>query len=239
MSLRKPTTLVLTSATLLILSAVLQAAASAQRWVVAAADWERTDASIEDGRFDYLYPSDPWEPIGSAAELAGIAHLAFALAVVTLVVAVLPPSASRVVVLLMVAVPSALLGVHALACGLMGSPQPALAWLAGPALLAVLVVQTVGLVWLAILSAARNPAWSIAAGLMIGATPLGYVVAMAFIAPLIVGYTSYDTTPFTESVVAVWPAAAAVALLAGLARYSTSGVGSASAGSLRTLRRRR
>lgn len=48
---------------------------------------------------------------------------------------------------------------------------------------------------------------------LIGSTWLGYFIATYQIAPIFAGYMSHDTAPWTETVVAVWTATAAVAMI--------------------------
>ncbi|MET0933725.1 MAG: hypothetical protein ABWX56_08425, partial [Mycetocola sp.] len=69
----------LVAALLFLGSAVLQLMASLQRWVVFSASRSGADISVEDHRFDYSFPWDPWEPIGTAAELYGAGTLIMAL----------------------------------------------------------------------------------------------------------------------------------------------------------------
>jgi len=202
---------------LVLLSAALQALASLERWVTGVRDWTRTDHLIEDHRFDYLYPADPWEPIGAAAEVSGLGLILLGVGVGLLAhagTAGRPRTAPWVAPL--AAIPFVLLGVHAVASGLIGAPS-FLAWLVEWGFLPLMIVSVGGLVWLVLLALRRTPLWSLAALLLIGVTPLGYLVSAFGIAPYVAGYQSYDTTPWTETILAAWTAAAGLFITLGAA----------------------
>ena len=68
---------------LLLLAGAASAAAAAERWWPDCRPGELASPACtlaQDHRFDYVVPSAPWEPLGSAAEYAGAGHLALALA---------------------------------------------------------------------------------------------------------------------------------------------------------------
>lgn len=208
----------LTAAALFLTSAVLQVMASLQRWVIFAGS--QPDYRAEDHLFDYYFPVEPWENIGTAAQLFGTGTLLMALGVVPMVLGVvaIPRSTTRrgiviignivdVVLALLVAGSFAIHGAHALLSGLSDTASPlqqygTLGW-----------VGLVGLIVLAVRWWRKSPAAMMACLLLIGSTGLGYYLAVFFIASLFAGYTSHDTTPWTETVIAAWTAAAGVAMI--------------------------
>ncbi|PPH19159.1 hypothetical protein C5C35_00055 [Rathayibacter sp. AY1F8] len=187
-------------------SAGLQQLAAAQRWAVAGPILG--EQAIEDHRYDYSWPSDPWENVGSAAQLLGIGHLLVALAVL----AAVGPGRRRSVAVLRTVVAAAFgcLGLHAVLSGILGAPTILQAML--PAVLLGLAAPA-GLLVLAVLVARTSPLRAASFVLLIGSTLPGYLVATFAIAPALVGYQSYDTTPWTESVVAASVALAGASLL--------------------------
>lgn len=201
---------------LLTASALLQLDASLQRWVTAHGSWTRPDRWIEDHLFDYAYPDDPWEPIGDAAQRYGLGMILLALALVALAVARGGTRVTSGIAALLIAGPFAASGLHAVASGLLGRPTPLAATLPAPALVQLLGVIAVGAVIVAAILA-RGPVLgslpdALAVVLALGASVPGYLLATFAIAPSIHGTASYDTTPWTETVVAASTAAAAAAL---------------------------
>jgi len=73
------------------------------------------------------------------------------------------------------------------------------------------------LIILAVMSLPASRAVSLACLFLVGATVPGYLCASYAVAPIIIGYQSYDTTPWTETIVAGSTAAAGFCLLAGVA----------------------
>ena len=68
---------------LLLLAGAASAAAAAERWWPACRPGELASPACtlaQDHRFDYVVPSAPWEPLGSAAEYAAAGYLLLALA---------------------------------------------------------------------------------------------------------------------------------------------------------------
>ncbi|AZS36304.1 hypothetical protein CVS47_00905 [Microbacterium lemovicicum] len=193
---------------LLLGSAALQQIAAVQRW--AQADPVQEGRSIEDHLFDYMFPEQPWVPIGVAAELAGVADLLLACGVGLAVFV----GGRRFTVASVAAAPVILwfayAGAHALLSGILGVPS---ALVSPVAALLLGTVAAVGLVAIAATVVRRSWATAVACLLLVGATWPGYVAAAFVIAPAFVGYQSFDSTPWTESVGAVATAAAGIALL--------------------------
>ena len=210
----------LLAAGLFLASGVLQLTASLQRWVVFRGSRAGDDVSAEDHLFDYSFPYEPWEPIGTAAQLYGLGYLFLALGVLAmpLGLAALTRTARRrsvlvfivlgeIVLAIVVSGSFAIHGVHALISGFTGVPSPlqhsgALSFWVG----------VLGLVVLAVLWR-RSRAAVAACVFLIGATDLGYLLAAFVIAPVFAGGTSHDTTPWTETVVAASTVAAGIAMI--------------------------
>ncbi|SMH49461.1 hypothetical protein SAMN06295885_3324 [Rathayibacter oskolensis] len=200
----------LAAAGLVLASAALQLLASLERWVVAADAWTRTDRTIEDSLFDYFFPADPWENVGVSAQLYGVGGLLLALGVVATGRAFPPRVGGAPVLVAVVAGSFGLLGLHALVSGLLGAPSPLqnVGFQLVVGLLSALALVALALTW-----ARRSWAAAIAALLLLGATLPGYLFSTFSIAPMITGYQSYDTTPWSETVVAGFTGAAGVLLL--------------------------
>ncbi|WP_043671899.1 hypothetical protein [Clavibacter michiganensis] len=208
---RTGTASVLLAALLLAASAGLQHAASLERWVQAPP--MLGEHSIQSHLFDFSFPADPWEPVGDAAQLLGVGYLLLAAG---LVAAVAGPGIRRprgtLALAAAVAASFAYLGAHALVSGILGAPTALQSTTAAavPGL-----VAPAGLVVLGVLHARPSPATAAACAMLLGATLPGHLVATFVVAPALVGEQSFDTTPWTESVVAAAVALAAVALLVG------------------------
>ncbi len=219
-------------------SAVLLLLASTQRWVTAWEHWDRADYWVEDHRFDYFFPADPWEPIGDAAQLFGAGYALIPIAL--LLLAGLARGRwilAGVLGAIVAGHPFALFGIHAVWSGLLGAPSPLagplsaygapgpLAWLVDADLLGIAgLLGTAALVVALARSAAKE--WIPVAVLLLPTTGLGYIVAAFGIAPMFAD-ASYDTTRWTETVIAAWTALAALAALSalviGAARGRTAG----------------
>ena len=210
----------LTAAGLFLGSAVLQLVASLQRWVVFR--YSRGEFELEDHLYDYTIPWHPWENIGTAAQFFGAGILLLALGVIAMALGVLAmprPTTTRhpavdillgvfdLVLAILVAGWFVISGAHALISGLNNTPSPlaqylTLGW-----------VGVVGVIVLCVRWARRSPAATMACLFLLGSTMLGYFIATYQIAPIFAGYISHDTTPWTETIVAVWTAAAGVAMI--------------------------
>jgi hypothetical protein len=206
------------SAALFLGSAALQLVASLQRWVVFRGSLSEP-LKAEDHLYDYSYPWVPWEPIGTAAEFFGVGMLLLALGGLIMPAGMLarPASARRGIAVLtvvlefvlaiLVAGSFAVLGTHALISGLGGVASP-LRFLWGLGWFGFF-----GLIGLGVLWWQRSWAAMLACAFLLAATwPLGWFVSTYLIAPIIAG-SSYDTAPWSETVVAVFTAAAGVAMI--------------------------
>lgn len=206
------------SAVLFLGSAALQLAASLQRWVVFRRGRPPDEFAAEDHAYDYFIPTDPWESIGNAAILFGAATLVQACGVVSLAagVALLPRTpgkkngaamAGGCVAAVLLAAWFTVQGIHALASGVDGVPSSLqfAIYLWAPISLAPIAM--------AVLWAGKSAAASAASLFLLGSTFVGYFAANFILAPLVAGYTSHDTTPWMETVLAASTAGAAVALI--------------------------
>jgi len=202
-----------TSAAVLLLgSGALQLVASLQRWVGFRDSRAPDDISAEDHLYDYSYPSDPWVPIGTAAQLFGLGCLLLAVGVLVMLAAA---PRRRIPAMLLPAVVAAgsfaLDGAHALSSGLAGVPSPVQHWLDAQwfiSLIGFCCLVVLGVLWLR-----TSRAVAAACLLLLGSTVPGYLVATFGIAPALAGYQSHDTTPWTETIVAVSAAFAGIAML--------------------------
>lgn len=231
----------LTAAGLFLGSAVLQFVASLQRWVVFRSSLGPDGIMAEDHLYDYFFPFesmdpvgtiDAWEPVGTAAQLFGTGLLIQALGILAMAIGVvaLPGAASRhsairvitavceVMLATVVAAAFGIYGAHALISGLAGAPSPLQPWVA-IGWLGFAGLGALGALWLS-----RSREAALACVFLIGSSLAGYLIATYLIAPVVAGYTSHDTTPWTETVVAASTAAAAVAMLLVVRRTARKGV---------------
>ena len=199
----------LTAAGLFLGSALLQLVASLERWVVLRDSATSADTSIEDHRFDYSYPTEPWENLGTTAQLFGVGLLLVALGILAMARVARNGRVERMLSLV-TAASFGIAGVHALVSGLLGVPSP-LQFL--PVQVSLNLFGVVGLIILAARWLRTSWAASVSCVLLLGVTLPGYLLATFQIAPAFAGYQSHDTTPFTEAIVAVSTAAAGVAML--------------------------
>jgi hypothetical protein len=200
--------------------------ASLQRWVWAGEFPPPSGLMIEDHLFDFVFPEAPWQSLGLAAQLSGVAYLCLAVGAVFLTAACalgrwmsvrgwLITLVVAPLIALAMAVPFALIGIHALLSGMSGVPSDLAGHVTGPLLGLSLLA---GIVGLAVMAAPQSIAWLAAALLLMGATPTGYLVAAFMIAPVLAGDISYDTTRWTETVVAATMLLAATSVTIGVAQ---------------------
>ena len=210
----RPVAWSLVAAALVLASAALQLVASLERWVVASDSWTRDDVSVEDNLFNYFWPMDPWENLGSTAQFYGAGTLLLALAILAMARAAGAAedrdTPTERTLARVTAGSFALTGVHALVSGIIGVPTPlqfvAIPLLAGLVGFVCLVVLGIRWLW-------ASTATALACGFLLGSTLPGYFVAGYLIAPALTNYSSYDTTPWTETVVAATTAAGGLALV--------------------------
>lgn len=199
---------------LLLASAALFVTAAAQRWWPACRrGLFDTDACLrlQDHRFDYLVLSEPWTPVGQAAQLAGVAMLLLAGAGAVLPF-VLAHGTLRLQVptALAAAAAPAIQGVHAWTSGAAGQVQPSPASAAATTVWA-LAVPVALLAWAVRYRASddgpHRRRWALALAVALTAsTP----VPLVLLGPLVVGYASHDTAPWSDAVIALPLAVAAV-----------------------------
>lgn len=202
---------------LLATAGVLMVAAAAQRWWPACA-WGAFDSGACPARqadaYDFVLPLDPTVALGAATQLHGVALLVLA-AAVPLLPAVLtgrPVGWALRLAAVAVSLGVVVTGVVSWHAGRVGEVVSA----PGTGLAGALWV--LGLPCLALaLGAVAEPArrrvdvarWAVV-GFLVGSNP---VATTLFLAPLLLGYASYDTTPWTEAVSGVFLVAAAICLV--------------------------
>lgn len=203
-------------------SGLLAVAGARERWWPACprGDYDTPRClALQDDRYDYTAMREPWVPLGNAAELAGVSYAALALAV-GLLPWLLLRSRTR-----LAWATSAVLGGTLI-------PLAAAQWASGRAgeVVASPLLVPVGLSWallwplvvLAVLCLPSRPgdptalqqgARVLLATLLCLSSPFGQFLA----APVMVGYVSHDTAPWTEATtgllliaasLAAWPATA-------------------------------
>ncbi|TIC89111.1 hypothetical protein E8D34_00985 [Nocardioides sp. GY 10113] len=201
-------------------AAGLTFAAAWQRWWPACPRGGFDSAAclaVQSHEYDYLVPSDPWVPIGRAAELAGASLLVLAVAAAVLPLVLRPGplhAGTRLLVVLTALVPAAgltLLGLVTLRAGMVGHPVAPDLPVLTLGYLACGVFWPAALVWLAATRPRPRAAALTTAVLVALATP---IPALLVLGPLAAGYTSYDTAPWSEAGAAPVLLAAAVAVWA-------------------------
>lgn len=214
------TRIVRVAAALLLLGAGgLLHAASWQRWAEACPVLSPRDPAacdlVQSHLYDFLVVGEPWAPVGNAAELAGIALLLVAAALLLVpwtldARASLPTVGGLVALLTVSAIAYADAGLGALRSGLAGSVVEAP--LGGPWGALWILVPAPALVWLAV-SAAR---WVRAAA-----------VLLALASPMVMFFTyalgPYDAAPWYEAICGDLTALAGVCLLVAAVRGRTTG----------------
>lgn len=209
------------ASTTLLVSGLLMVAAAYERW------WPTckpgaydADAclALQDHRYDFSFVAEPWEPVGDAAQLAGLSWLLLAvgLLVVPSVLSRRPRPLTWIIGFVL-ALGYVELGLEALLSGLRGEVvalsgpnDTPYGWLlvAGPFLAVCWWFCAVAVDW------RPGNGWKLGtAFVLVLASPLP---ALVVVGPAVVGYTSYDTAPWVEAVggwtlviaaVLVWPAA--------------------------------
>jgi len=213
-----------TSALLLAASGLLTIAAARERWWPACTSGGFDDPQCltrQDNAYDFVVPTDPWIPVGRAAELSGLATAALALAVGLLPwllarsrpLAASTASAALSLPLVPVAVTAVVSGHTGVALEAPFLLPAALWWFFGWPFTVIVVLCFVPLLRTPGAARAQQTARGLLAALLCLSTPLSQVL----LAPLVVGYHSHDTAPWTEAVggavlvvaaLALWPAAA-------------------------------
>jgi hypothetical protein len=206
----------LVTAVLLAASAALSFAAAWQRWsgyCGIGADESRDCLFRQNDQYDAVRfgPMDTvWQPVGRSPELMGLASILLAVALV-LVPAALGRRTTGFTrpVLGLAALATLVVGTAILVSGLRGEPVT----LPGGPFMLIYFVGLPFLIGIPLLipdgddcPAGRRE--SLVAWMLIGTTPLVQV----FVAPLVAGGLSYDTTPWSEAVVVPFLLVAAVAL---------------------------
>ena len=200
----KTTHMGLAASTLLAAAGVLAIAAAAQRWW-SACEIGAFDTSsclrLQGNDYNYTVPSDSWVPVGSAAELQGVAMLFLAIAVLLLPAALtgrrprLVLSIAAVVVSVGIAVSAAVTWLSGYAGQVVTMPGmwlPVMLWWLGlPALVAASAA-----------SAGPVPVrvgvqrWAVVACVLASTPPLPQL----FVAPMLFFYQSHDIIPWSEAV---------------------------------------
>ncbi|MBO3095024.1 hypothetical protein [Cellulomonas dongxiuzhuiae] len=205
-----------TASLLLLASAVMFVAAAVQRWWPACRRGAfETDACLrlQDHAFDHLLVADPWTPAGHAAQYAGVAMIVLAGAAVVLpFLLVRRPLWFAVTVAISTAGALTLLGAHAWTSGVGGQVQPT-PGLTAAVLVLTFVVPVAAGIWAtrergAGPDPARDP-WTLAlAAALIVSSPLPTML----LGPVVVLYSSHDTSPWSDAVVSL-PLVAAATLV--------------------------
>ena len=199
---------------LLLASAALFVAAAVQRWWPACARGHFDTAAclrLQDHEFDYLSVSAPWTSLGDAAQYAGAGMflLAGAAAVLPFVLA---RRSLRFQVPIVVVVAGALtiLGVELWWSGATGQPQTAPGASAAALVWALGVPLLLGAWWLRDSTARAGGDWTRWNAALAGALMAGTPLPVLLLGPLAVGYVSHDTAPWSDAVIAVPLAVAAL-----------------------------
>lgn len=199
----------------LMASGVLMYAASSQRWLGACPWGNDPETRACDLRMDQLYgflpPSEPWEPAGTAAELAGSSLLVFAMALGALPWALAGRrlGAGTVLALLVCVLAVIDVGVAVLRSGLAGTVVHPLS--GDLAVLHWILALPVFFSWLAFLSRG----WAVAA-------PVFLVLGSPLVAAFTYAIGSFDANPWYEAMSGVLVAAAGACLLAEAVRRSAT-----------------
>ena len=188
-------------------SGALMYAASWQRWAEACLWWEVQGSTpfcwvVQDHKYDFVVPSDPWTPIGTAAEQAGLSLLilAAALALMPWALTGRRPGPFSALTLVVCVVSVGVIGRTTVRSGLAGEALPVpFEGLTVRVYFLVVAILLVRLTW-----AARG--WSRAAGILL-------VLAMPFPGILIYGIGPYDANPWYEGFSGILSALAGACLV--------------------------
>ena len=205
----------LLTSVLLFAAAALQQAASLQRWVTLVESEPENVIFAEDHRYDYFFPSGLWVNYGSVTEQYSLATLLLTLGMISLSFGVLvrTKSAPRLRIFTECALSAVVVAwfgissLHVFLSGAIGAPS-ILQYLGILGALASFAGLALAVLWWR-----RAPVAAIGCLLLMGSTTIGYVIALILIAPIFASYTSHDTTPWAESVVAAMTVAAAFVFL--------------------------
>ncbi|MEO7754678.1 MAG: hypothetical protein ABIS35_14820 [Terracoccus sp.] len=199
---------------LLVAAGLLMAAASWQRWWPACrlGDFDALACiPLQDHLYDFILPTDPWVPIGNAAQLSAVGLLvwAFALALVPLLVPGSRPGRLTRVLSAVMGVGVAMMAAFTWVSGQAGRAVT-VDWL-HPVIAGLLILWPVAMVVATVPPHLRAPGppnrWLlVTVGLLVGSAPL----PSYFVVPVIVGYASHDSTPWEEAVVGLMLVAAAL-----------------------------
>jgi len=218
------------AALLFFASALLQLRASHSRWVTFAGTLGPTDFSIESHEYDYYLPGEGYLPIPDTGVPMGTGLLLQSAGMVLLLLCLLSSSSpggriSRNIQLtlgLLASASCALIGYDALRTELDGEP---------PGLTTSVVSQVIILLGFVALGALCAmclrwfPAVGIACFCLLGTTVLGFLVIYLFVAPMFTGYVSHDTTPGTETIMALTTAVAGLFMLISVIALLCQGMG--------------
>lgn len=196
-------------------SGVLMIMAARERWWPACrlGDFDAPDClTLQDHQYDFLLPSEPWVPIGAAAQVGAAALVLLSLALLFLPWLLAGPHRPAVTLTLGAVLAATMLTIAVTTgrSGLSGRvvEVPGLAWvvwlwlLAPCALFIAWIVGEVG-------ESRPGTRWRLAVVVLVSAsTPFGEF----FFASALLGYLSYDTTPWSEAVSGVCLVAAGLAL---------------------------
>lgn len=216
----------LLASALLALSGALTIAASAQRWWPGCRLGQFDSAScfpLQDNAYDLL-PAAPWIPVGIASELYGVALLVLAVAVLLMPLALMGrrPGPAVGTAAVMVAACLGTFGFFSVLSGLAGrvvaAPGPlegiaVFGWILGLPVFVLAASFSVGTAPadepLRELTGRQVGGRLVLTACLAASNPLGGLL----LAPLFLGYTSHDATPWSEAVAGVLLIIGAAALL--------------------------
>ncbi|MEU3330892.1 hypothetical protein ACF046_01170 [Glutamicibacter creatinolyticus] len=206
------------AAALFFASAVFQQRASHARWVTALETQGPDSLSIESHEYDYYLPIAGYIPLPDTGVPLGIGLMLQSAGVFMLLLCLLSAARPSDKIMLslqlllgLLVIPGyAIIGDNAIRSELAGVPAD-LNW-SSPVLLTT-EFAFVPLIDLCVLCWRWFPVLAVACFFLLGTTILGNIIIYLLVAPLVTGYTSHDTTPGTETIMALSTAAAGVAML--------------------------